>query len=119
MKLILVISLQQEVLFIYTETYCAILTFDLENADAKDYNNINQSLKSVKLTNNPTGKDGTKLELPNNVYFGSFPKDDYDNIDSFVEDLKYEIEVQFKQCELNTKYSLVVGTNWIGMIEDI
>jgi len=112
------------VLFIYTETYCAILTFDLENADAENYEYLSKKLEEISLTRNPVGKDSNdekevKLNLPNNVYFADFNKERFESPNALRKYLKGKLDKVFKNLNLKGKYSLVVGTNWVGMVEDI
>jgi hypothetical protein len=92
-----------------------VVTFDLRDADASDYDFVKEKLEEMGLVNYEISREGKMIELPANVYVGEFD-DDFKKPTELRDFVTPHLKKILKDRELKGRYFVFVGENWAWRI---
>lgn len=90
-------------------SYLVTVSFDIENASAEQYNQVEEKLSEIGFSNEIIGNSNKEVKLPNNTFAGEF---DGANASKVRDDLSDMIRGIFSSLELKAKIFVHVGGNW-------
>ncbi len=88
--------------------YLAVLTFDLHNAEAEDYECVERQLAAIGLRKQLQGSNGSQ-DLPYNTYAGTFNGTDATQVWSA---LLPSVKAALARCGVHGRLFLTVAANY-------
>lgn len=96
-------------------SYIITLSFDLHDAEAKDYECLEKELENINLLRKLKGNSGEYSELPQNTFAGVVIGKDSGSLRTEYINL---VKAAFEKCDVEGKFFLVVGNEWMWSVHE-
>lgn len=90
-------------------SFLVTVSFDLKNASAQDYQNVDQEFSKIGLSRTIEGSTGKNHSLPDNTYSGEF---EGSSVGKVRNDLADRVSEALRNAGVKSQVYIVVGGSW-------